>query len=51
MKEFIEMAEERRNLVCTQAGAQLNMAEVAVDLDLFFRVVGHRVVFFSSKLG
>lgn len=35
MKEFIEMSEERRNLVCTQAGAQLNMAEVAVEKDFW----------------
>lgn len=35
MKEFIEMAEDRRNLVCTQAGAQLNLAEVAVEKDFW----------------
>ena len=35
MKEFIDMSEERRNLVCTQAGAQLNMAEVAVEKDFW----------------
>ena len=35
MKEFIEMAMERRNLVCTQAGAQLNLAEVAVEKDFW----------------
>ena len=27
MKEFIAMSEERRRLVCTQAGAQLNLPE------------------------
>lgn len=31
MKTFIEMTQERRNLVCTQTGARLNLAEVAVE--------------------
>lgn len=35
MKEFTEMTEERRNLVCTQTGAQLNLAEVAVEKDFW----------------
>ena len=35
MKEFIEMAEERRSLVCTQTGAQLNLADVAVEKDFW----------------
>ncbi|HEX9778294.1 MAG TPA: nucleotidyl transferase AbiEii/AbiGii toxin family protein [Geopsychrobacteraceae bacterium] len=35
MKKFIEMAEDRRNLVCTQAGAQLNLADVAVEKDFW----------------
>jgi predicted nucleotidyltransferase component of viral defense system len=29
------MTEERRNLVCTQTGAQLNLAEVAVEKDFW----------------
>ena len=29
MKEFIALSEERRRLVCTQAGAQLNLFEIA----------------------
>lgn len=33
MKEFLAMPEERRRLVCTQAGAQLNLSEVAVEKD------------------
>ncbi|MDE0511154.1 MAG: hypothetical protein OXI88_05155 [Gammaproteobacteria bacterium] len=36
MKEFIAMSEERRRLVCTQAGAQLNLPEISVEKD--FRV-------------
>lgn len=35
MKTFVRMAEERRNLVCTQTGAQLNLAEVAVEKDFW----------------
>ncbi|MDD8046186.1 MAG: nucleotidyl transferase AbiEii/AbiGii toxin family protein [Verrucomicrobiota bacterium] len=35
MKTFIGMAVERRNLVCTQAGARLNLAEVAVEKDFW----------------
>ena len=30
MKEFIAMSEERRRLVCFQAGAQLNLPEISV---------------------
>lgn len=37
MKTFIGMTEERRNLVCTQTGAQLNLAEVAVEKDGRYR--------------
>ncbi len=33
MKEFLIMSEERRQLVCTQAAAQLNLSEVAVEKD------------------
>ena len=35
MKEFIAMPEERRRLVCTEAGAQLNLFEVAVEKDFW----------------
>ena len=35
MKEFIELPEERRRLVCTQAGAQLNLSEIAVEKDFW----------------
>ncbi|HID50342.1 MAG TPA: nucleotidyl transferase AbiEii/AbiGii toxin family protein [Chromatiales bacterium] len=35
MKEFIEMPEERRRLVCTQTGAQLNLFEIAVEKDFW----------------
>ena len=35
MKTFIGMTEERRNLVCTQTGAQLNLSEVAVEKDFW----------------
>ena len=35
MNEFIEMTEERRRLVCVQTGAQLNLAEVAVEKDFW----------------
>lgn len=55
MKTFIGMTEERRNLVCTQTGAQLNLSEVAVEkdfwvcwtLDKLFRlpVWGERLIF------
>ena len=31
MNEFIGMSEERRRLVCTEAGAQLNLFEIAVE--------------------
>jgi len=33
MKEFIVMPEERRRLVCTEVGAQLNLFEIAVEKD------------------
>lgn len=35
MKEFLAMPEERRRLVCTQAGAQLNLFEIAVEKDFW----------------
>jgi len=35
MKEFIAMPEERRRLVCTEAGAQLNLFEIAVEKDFW----------------
>jgi len=35
MREFIEMAKERRCLICSQTGAQLNMAEVTVEKDFW----------------
>ncbi|MES9903630.1 MAG: nucleotidyl transferase AbiEii/AbiGii toxin family protein [Sedimenticola sp.] len=35
MKEFIVMPEERRRLVCTEAGAQLNLFEIAVEKDFW----------------
>ena len=35
MKTFIGMTEERRNLVCTQTAAQLNLSEVAVEKDFW----------------
>lgn len=35
MKEFIGMSEERRRLVCTETGAQLNLAEIAVEKDFW----------------
>lgn len=35
MKEFIELPEERRRLVCTEAGAQLNLFEIAVEKDFW----------------
>jgi len=33
MKEFIAMPEERRRLICTEAGAQLNLFEIAIEKD------------------
>ncbi len=33
MNEFINMPKERRRLVCTEAGAQLNLFEIAVEKD------------------
>jgi len=35
VKEFIEMGEERRRLVCSQTGIQLSMAEVTVEKDFW----------------
>ncbi len=35
MKEFITMPEERRRLVCEEAGAQLNLFEIAVEKDFW----------------
>lgn len=35
MNTFIGLPEERRNLVCTQTAAQLNLAEVAVEKDFW----------------
>ena len=35
MKEFIEMTGERRNRVCTETSAQVNLAEVAVEKDFW----------------
>ena len=35
MKEFIALSEERRRLVCTEAGAQLSLSEVAVEKDFW----------------
>ena len=35
MKEFPVMPEDRRRLVCTQAGAQLNLFDVAVEKDFW----------------
>jgi hypothetical protein len=35
MKTFLSMPDERRNLICTQAGARLNLAEVAVEKDFW----------------
>ena len=35
MKEFIDLPEERRRLVFTQAGAQLNLFEIAVEKDFW----------------
>jgi len=35
MKEFIAMPDERRRLVCTETGAQLNLFEIAVEKDFW----------------
>jgi len=35
MKEFIAMPDERRRLVCTEAGAQLNLFEIAIEKDFW----------------
>lgn len=35
MKEFIELPVERRRLICTEAGAQLNLFEIAVEKDFW----------------
>ena len=35
MKEFIALSEERRRLVCTEAGAQLGLSEFAVEKDFW----------------
>ncbi len=35
MKEFIAMSEERRRLVFTETGAQLNLFEIAVEKDFW----------------
>jgi hypothetical protein len=35
MKTFLTMPDERRHLICTQAGARLNLAEVAVEKDFW----------------
>ena len=35
MKEFIALPEERRRLVCTEAGAELNLFEIAVEKDFW----------------
>src|SRR3989338_3634160 len=35
MKEFLQMTAQRRRIVCTQTGAQLNLAEVAVEKDFW----------------
>jgi len=35
MKEFIALPEERRRLVCTEAGARLNVFEIAVEKDFW----------------
>lgn len=31
MKEFVKMTVERRGLICSQTGAHLNLADVAVE--------------------
>ena len=35
MKVFIELPAERRRLVCTETGAQLNLFEIAVEKDFW----------------
>jgi len=35
MKEFLDMPADRRQLVCTQAAAELNLSEVAVEKDFW----------------
>lgn len=35
MKEFVDLSEERRLLVCTQVGAHLNLSEVAIEKDFW----------------
>ncbi len=35
MREFIAMPKERRRLACTEAGAQLNLSEIAVEKDFW----------------
>ena len=35
MKEFIGMSEERRQMVCTETGAQLNRFEIAAEKDFW----------------
>ena len=35
MKEFVALSEERRRLVCTEAGAQLSLSEIAVEKDFW----------------
>ena len=35
MKEFVDLSGERRRLVCTQAGAKLNLSEIAVEKDFW----------------
>ncbi len=35
MKEFIQLPVERRRLVCTEAGARLNLFEIAVEKDFW----------------
>lgn len=35
MKEFINLPEERRRLLCTQANARLNLSEIAVEKDFW----------------
>lgn len=35
MKEFAEMPTERRRLTCMEAGAKLNLSELAVEKDFW----------------
>jgi len=35
MKEFVNMSDERRHLICSQTGAHLNLADVAVEKDFW----------------